>query len=69
MGGLRLQYVEVLYGRSFSLMLKGAVYKSNVRPAIQYGIEAWWLKESEIGILRRTDISMMRAMCGVQLID
>ena len=31
-------------------MLKGAVYMSSVRPAIQYGSEAWYLNESEIGI-------------------
>ena len=47
----------------------GAVYKSYVRPAILYGSEAWCLKESEMGILRRTERSMVRAMCGVQLKD
>ena len=44
---------ELLYGRRFSLRLKGVVYKSYVRPAILYGSEAWCLKESEMGILRR----------------
>ena len=60
---------KLLYGRRFPLRLKGAVYKSEVRPAILYGSEAWCLKESEIGILRRTERSMVRAMCGVQLKD
>ena len=32
-----------------------------------YRSEAWCLMESEMGILRRTEISMVRAMCGVQL--
>ena len=41
---------ELLYGR-FPLRLKGAVYKSYVRPAIMYGSEAWCLEESEMGIL------------------
>ena len=31
--------------------MKGAVYKSYVRPEILYESEAWYLKESEMGIL------------------
>ena len=50
-------------------MLKGAVCKSYVRQAILYGSEAWCLKESEMGIFRWTERSMVRAMCVVQLID
>ena len=34
-----------------------------------YGSEKWCLKESDMGILRRTEKSMVRAMCGVQLKD
>ena len=45
---------KLLYGRGFPLRLK------------VYGSEAWCLKESEKGILRRTERSMVRAMCGVQ---
>ena len=33
------------------------------------GSEAWCLKENEMGILRRTERSMVRAMCGVQFKD
>ena len=50
-------------------MLKGAVYKSYVRPAMLYGSEAWCLKESVMVILLRTERSMVRAICGVQLKD
>ena len=57
------------YGRSFPLILKGTPYKSYVRPVILYGIEAWCLKESEMGILQWTERSMVRTMCGVQLKD
>ena len=39
---------KLLYGRRFPLMLKRAVYKSYVRPAILYGIDAWCLKECQI---------------------
>ena len=60
---------ELLYGRRFPINLNRPVNKSYVRPAILYGSEVWGLKESEIGILRRTERSMVRAMCGVQLKD
>ena len=55
----------LLYGRRFPLVLKGAVYKSYVRPAVLYGSEASCLKESEMRIFQRTERSMVRAMCGV----
>ena len=41
---------QLLYGRRFTLRLKGSVYKSYVRPAILYGIETWCLKENEMKI-------------------
>ena len=59
----------MLYGRRFPLKLKWAVYRSYVRPAILYGSAAWCLKEIEMGILQRTERSLVRAMCGVQLKD
>ena len=60
---------ELLYGWRFPLDLKGAVYWSYVRPTMLYGSEVWCLKESEMGILRRTERSTVRVMCGVQLKD
>ena len=42
---------ELQYGRIPPLKLKGAVYKSYVRPAILHGSEAWCLRESENEIL------------------
>ena len=68
-GGRLRECFELLYGRRFPLTLKGAVNKSYVRPPILHGSEAWYLKESEMGILRRTETSMVRVMCGVQLKD
>ena len=50
-------------------MLKGVVYKCYVRPAILCGCKAWCLKEREMGILQRTERSMVRAMCEEQLED
>ena len=60
---------ELMYGSRLPLKMKGAVYKSDIRLAILYGSEAWCLKESEMGILQRTERSMVRTMCGVQLKD
>ena len=34
-----------------------------------YGSEAWCLKEKQMAILRRTETAMIRAMCGVKLLD
>ena len=60
---------EILIGRRYPLMLKGAVYKSYVRPAILYGSETWSMGVNEMGILRRAERAMVRAMCGVKLVD
>lgn len=60
---------DVLYGRRFSLKMKGKVYKSCVRSVMLYGSETWCLTEKELGILRRTERAMIRAMCGVKLMD
>ena len=51
----------------FCLMLTWAVCQSCVGPAILYGGEVECLTESEIGILCRTERSVVRAMCEVQL--
>ena len=59
----------LLYGRRFPLSLKWVAHGSYVIPAMLYGSEAWCLKESELGNLRRTERSMVREMYGVQLID
>ena len=34
-----------------------------------YGSKTWCLKENEVAILRRTERSMVRAMCSVKLVD
>ena len=48
--GIKLrECVELLYGRTFPLKLKGYVNRSYVRPAILYGSGAWCLKENEMG--------------------
>ena len=34
-----------------------------------YGSETWCLRESDMAILRRTERAMVRAMCGVKLME
>ena len=34
-----------------------------------YGSEVWCLREKEMATLRRTERAMIRAMCGVKLLD
>ena len=60
---------ELLYGRKFSLKMIGRIYQSCVRLANLYGSETWCLRENEMAILRRTEKAMMRAMCGVKIIE
>ena len=60
---------EILKGRRFSLKMKEKIYKSCVRSAMLYGSEAWCLREKGMAILRRTERAMIRAMCGVTLLD
>ena len=60
---------ELLRGRRFPLKIKGKIYRCCVKPAILYGSETWCLKESEMAILRRTERAMIRAMCGVKMMD
>ena len=49
--------------------MKGKIYKSCVRSAMLYGSEAWCLRKKEMAILRRTERAMIRAMCGVKVLD
>ena len=52
---------EILFGKRFFFQIKGKVCKSYARLAMLYG--------SEVTILRRAERSMVRAMCGVKLVD
>ena len=60
---------ELLYGKSYPLKLKWFVYKNYVQPAILHGSESWFLKESEMGIVRVIEISLVREVSRVQFKD
>ena len=44
-------------------------YRTCIRLAMLYGSETWCLRESEMGIFRRTERAMVRSMCGVKLVE
>ena len=60
---------EILFGKRFSLRMKGKVYKSYVRSTMLYGSKTWCLRENKVAILRRAERPILRAMCGVKLVD
>ena len=59
---------EILFGKRFSLQMKGKVYKSCVRSAMLYG-NKMCLRENEVDILQKAERFMIRAMCGVKLVN
>ena len=60
---------DLLRGRRYTLKFKGKIYCSCVRSAMLYGSESWCLREKELDIMKRTERAMIRAMCGVKLMD
>ena len=60
---------KLLYGRKFSLKMKGWIYQSCVRSAMLYVSETRCQSENEMAILRRTEKATIRAMCRVKLIE
>ena len=59
----------MLKGRRFSLRMKGKICRSCVGSTVLCGGGAWCLREREMAILRRTEGAVVRAMCGVKLLD
>ena len=60
---------DLLCKKKFPLKIKGTAYKSCVRSIILYGSGTWCLGQNKIGILKRTERTMVRNMCGVKLMD
>ena len=49
--------------------MKEKIYQSCLRSAMLYESDTWCLREIEMEILRRTEKAIIRAMCGVKLIE
>ena len=63
------ELLPLLTGRVFSHKAKGRLYQACVRSCMMYASETWPLKEDDIKRLCRTDMQMIRWMCGVTLKD
>ena len=58
---------KLLNSERFSLKTKGMVYQSFVRSRMLCRSETWCLRENEKAVLRRTERTMVRAMCRLGL--
>ena len=61
------EYLSILTGKGFSLKLKGKVYATCVRSCLMHGTETWPMKVEHELKMNRTEMSMIRWMCGVKL--
>ena len=61
------EYLPILTGKGFSLKLKGKVYATCVRSCLLHGSETWPMKVEHELKMNRTEMSMIRWMCGVKL--
>ena len=60
------EYLPFVTGKGFSLKLKGKVYATCVN-CLMHGSETWPMKVQHELKLNRTEMSMIRWMCGVKL--
>jgi len=59
----------ILAAKGIPLKLKGKVYVACVRSAMIYGSETWAIKADQEARFERTEMRMVRWMCGVSLRD
>jgi len=63
------EYLPILTGKGFSLKLKGKIYATCVRSCLMHGSETWPMKVEHELKMNRTEMNMIRWMCGVKLND
>ena len=61
------EYLPILIGKGFWLKLNGKDYATCVRSCLMHGSETWPMKVENELKLNRTEMSMIRWMCGVKL--
>jgi len=61
------EYLPILTGKRFLLKLKSRVYATCVRSCLMHGSETWPMKVEHELKVNRTEISMIKWMCGVKL--
>ncbi|MBJ5627073.1 hypothetical protein JGG67_22900, partial [Salmonella enterica subsp. enterica serovar Derby] len=63
------ELAPILTSKGASLWLKGKIYQSCVRSCMMYGSETWAMKKEHVEKLVRTEMRMIRWMCGAKLSD
>jgi len=61
------EYLPILTGKGFSLKLTGKVYATCVRSCLMHDSETWPRKVEHELKMNRTEMNIMRWMCGVNL--
>ena len=61
--------LPVLKSKRFSLRRKGDFYGACVRSVLLHGCETWAVREEDILRIEKTDMQMIRMICGVSLKD
>jgi hypothetical protein len=60
---------SILTRKGLSLKVKGRVYGACVRRVMLYGSETWAIKEENTQRMERTEMQMVRMMCGTRLLE
>jgi hypothetical protein len=60
---------SILTRKGMSLKVKGHVYDACVRSTMLYGSETWAVKVEQVQRMERTEMQMVRWMCGTKLAD
>ena len=56
-------------GRAGINVFTGKIYRTVIRPTMIYGAESWALRKQDEQLLHRTEMKMLRRICGVTLLD
>ena len=63
------QLAPLLTNKDVSLIMRGRLYSSCVRNSMLHGSETWPVRKENVVALQRTEMRMVRWMCGVKLKD
>jgi hypothetical protein len=60
---------SIITRKGMSIKVKGRVYDACVRSTLLYGSETWAVKVEQVQRMERTEMQMVRWMCGTKLAD
>ena len=63
------QVVSLLTNKDVSLIMRGRLYSSCVQSSMLHGSETWPIRKENVVALQRTEMRMVRWMCGIKLKD